>query len=216
MAGQACRSRRAVSVMACEACRATWGKTQRSVGTPASRRALGRAEQDGGRLVDRPLAGVPPVVGIGQRPVRGVRTGDVLGGAGSGEGGEVVALRHGVEASPESGDVGCVRGSLLVLVGRQGIFDEGVLLDHRPQGAGGRFDRCHEIGRAGQRDVGWVAWIVIDLDTTEAGEGPSFTADDQYDVGLSGGDGVEGIVDDLLLRDADLAEVGAGVVGTDA
>ena len=48
-------------------------------------------------------------------------------------------------------------------------------------------------------DVGWVAWMVIDLDTTEAGESSSFTADDQYDVGLSGGDGVEGIVDDLLL-----------------
>ena len=37
MAGQAASRRRAVSVTAAEQCRATWGKSQRSGGTPAAR-----------------------------------------------------------------------------------------------------------------------------------------------------------------------------------
>ena len=101
----AARRRRAVRVTRLGASAGPHGGT--ASGRAGRRRPgpVGRADQERRGLVDRPLAGVPPVVGVRERAVVRPGRGDVRRVAGLGEGGVGVVRGHRVEAGPQRGDL---------------------------------------------------------------------------------------------------------------
>ena len=116
--------------------------------------APGRADDEGGRLVDRPLARVPQVVREGQRTVARSRPGDLLRREWSRKRRVGVGLGHVVEPGPERGDVVALLLGCHALGGAQRVLDERVLLHDGPDEAGRHLDRCHEVGRARHHLVG--------------------------------------------------------------
>ncbi len=149
-----------------------------AIGRDAGRtRPLGRADQESRRLVDGPLAGVPPVVGEGQRSVVRARRGDSGPVAGLGEGGLGVARRHRVEARPQRGDLVALAVRRQVVRGGQRVLNERVLLHRREHDPRRELHGGHEVGRAGQDLVGWRV-LLVRLGTPVAGPGPCLGAGD--------------------------------------
>ena len=113
------------------------------------------ADEERGRLVHGPLAGVPLVVGKGERAVVRSGRGNLRRVAVVGERGLGIAGRHGVVARPQ-------RSHLVALpvaaerprAARQRVLDQRVLLDRRPHHTGRQFHWCHEFGWARQHLVG--------------------------------------------------------------
>ena len=150
----------AVSVTADEQCRATWGNSHRSGGTPAARGPLRRADHEGRGLVHGPLAGVPAVVGVGQRAVARAGRGDLLGVTGLAEGGLGVVAGDGVEARPQRGDpsrcsLGVRRASAASAFSISAYCCTG-----RPDDARRALDGRHEVGRPGEDLVGRLPFLV--------------------------------------------------------
>ena len=95
-----------------------------------------------------------------------------------------------------------------VLGGGERVLNQRVLLRDRPDHAGRDLDRGHEVGRPGQDLVGRPV-LLVDVDAAVAGKCPRLGAGHDDGLGVSGSDGRQPVVDDLLLGDADLAEQGA-------
>ena len=181
---------------------------------------LGRAQQEGGRLVDRPLAGVPLVVRKGQGPVGRRRRGNLPGVHGGGKGGGRVVPGHPVEALPQGGDIDALLLHCLMLIGPERVVDHGVLLDRLPQAVGhldGLEERTgtpvHDVGRGPRRlrkpHPGPPAALVP---LPSAGLAPHHHGH----IRQATGQGFQGHLDDRLLGDAELHQVGAGPGRTDA
>ena len=168
-------------------------------------RPFGRADQQRRRLVDGPLAGVPPVVGVGQWAVVRPRRGDVRRVAAQRERRRGVVAGHRVEPGPE-------RSDLLALAFRremqrrgEGVLNERVLLHGRPDHAGRDLHGGHEIRRPRQDLVGRVVFFV-GLDAAVPGPGPRLGSGNDDGVGAAARHQRQRVVDHLLLGDADLAE----------
>ena len=106
------------------------------------------------------------------------------------------------------------RCSLLFVVGQR-VLNERVLLHRWPDDAGRDLDRGHEVRWARHRGVG-RSGLGVDLFAATALPGPGLSSDHQDHLGLAAPDGEEGLVDDLLLRDAELVTVRPGPFGPDA
>ena len=155
MAGHASSRRRAVSVTACRRMQRDMGE-EPAIGRDAGRpRPLGRADQQRRGLVDGPLAGVPPVVGVGERPVVRSGGGDVRRVAWLREGGLGVVHGHRVEARPERGDVGALAVRRERAAAAASAFSmSAYCCTRRPDHAGGDLDRGHEVRRPREHLVG--------------------------------------------------------------
>ena len=98
----------------------------------------------------------------------------------------------------------------------QGVVDHGVLLDRVPQ-AMGLLDRLQQRARAAVDDVGPRPGRLGRLAGVRppAGPAPGLAAHHHGHVGPPGGDGRQRLVDQQLLGDAQLGQVGAGSGGPD-
>ena len=169
--------------------------------------APGRADDECGRLVDRPLARVPEVVREGQRTVARSRPGDLLRREWSRKGRVRVGLGHLVEPGPQCGDVVALLLGCHVLGGSQRILYERVLLHDGPDEAGRHLDRCHEVGRPRHHLVGLALRLLpAGVGARGAGPGAGLTSHHDHGVALARRHGGQGVVDQFLLRHADLVE----------
>ena len=155
MAGHASSRRRAVSVTDCRGVQRHLGE-QPALGRDAGPACLlGRADQERGRLVHGPLAGVPLVVREGERPIVRSRRRDVrLGHA-------VAGMRpRGSRLPPRCSAPRALPSHRSAFAADKprappsAFSIERVLLHGRPHHAGGLFHRGHEVRRPRQHLVG--------------------------------------------------------------
>ncbi len=207
MAGHACSRRRAVRVTAPEQCSATCGKSQRSVGTPAS--SARRAEQTMSAVAWSTVHWLEcqRLYGKARGRLRG--PGRAICSAESGAGKAASGLPratslnrdHSAAMSPRS-MLGCH-----VLGGSQRILYERVLLHDGPDETGCHLDRCHEVGRPRHHLVGPALRLVLaGVAARAAGPGAGLTGHHDHGLALAGRHGGQGVVDQFLLRHADLVE----------
>jgi hypothetical protein len=186
---------------------------------PQSDGGVHRTEDQGGRLVHRPLGGVPLVVRKGQRPVGGRRGVHRRRLHGLGEGGVRVVPGHPVEALPQARRLRPLPIQRATLRRSQGILDHGVLLNRLPQPVR-HFHLFHQRPRAPLHHIGCHTGLErFDVVQVDAGQslapGPSLglPAHHRGHIGLTGHDGHQSVVDQRLLGDAQFHQVGPGRAG---
>lgn len=178
---------------------------------------------------------MPLVVRERQRAIARRRGREILAGHRRRERRLGILLRNAVEAGVEIGDLALEFDGAGPLGGREGVLDQCVLVDRRPQ-AGFEFGGVDEV--AGRRLVdvgrditlvGFGAARVSSEDLSDArgvglgaaGSEPSVTrlclaSTHEGDVDLAGEQGRQRLVDDRLLRNPDVDEDGRGRRRTDA
>ena len=161
------------------------------------------ADHEGRRLVHGPLAGVPLVVGVRQRPVAGAGRGDLARVPRLAERGLGVLTGDRVEAGPQRRDLVALLGRRQPGRGRQRVLDERVLLHRRQHDAGRPLNGGHGVGRPADDFVGRRSFPVR-LAAPVPGPAPGLAADDDGRAVVACRHGGEHVVDHLLLRHADL------------
>ena len=116
-----------------------------------------------------------------------------------------VVRRHSVETRPERGDRLALVLRREVEGCREGVLNERVLLYRRPDDAGCDLHRSDEVGRPGEHLVGRPV-LLIGVHAPVTRPGPRLRSGDHDGAGAAGCHQRQGVVDHLLLGDADLAQ----------
>lgn len=179
-----------------------------------------RRDQQGGSLVDVQPAAMPLVVGERHHPVVGTGVAQPLGRPHGRVGGVLEGRRHPAEAGPQPGDLVAVLGDRQPLGVAQRAVDQGVLLGRRPQ-SGLDLERADDLALGRPPLVGLVRpghRLVRFGDAGPLGQRRppcALAADDEGHAGPAAEDGPVGVVEQRLLRDADLHDDGAGARRSD-